>query len=180
MRVHILGASGSGTTTLGTALAAELDADHVDTDDYYWEPTDPPFQHPRPRSRRLKRLQARLDQSRDWVLSGSLCGWGDPLVGRFELAIFLWVPTEVRLARLRARELARFGADAIAPGGAMHANHLAFIDWARAYDPGDLSMRSLASHQSWLEGLPCPVLQLEGEMELGAQLVRVREALRTA
>jgi adenylate kinase family enzyme len=177
MRVHILGASGSGTTTLGIALAAELGADHVDTDDYYWEPTDPPFQHPRPRARRLKRLGARLDRSRAWVLSGSLCGWGDPLIGRFELAVFLWVPTEVRLARLRARELAQFGADAIAPGGAMHASYLAFLDWARAYDVGDLSMRSLARHRNWLEDLPCPVLRLEGEVALETQLVRVREAL---
>ena len=40
-RVHLFGASGSGTTTLGRALAAALDIPPLDTDDY-WQPTDPP------------------------------------------------------------------------------------------------------------------------------------------
>ena len=42
-RLHILGASGSGTTTLGRALAERLTYLHFDTDDYYWLSTDPPF-----------------------------------------------------------------------------------------------------------------------------------------
>ena len=44
-RVHILGASGSGTTTLAQALAARLGCPHHDVDDYFWLPSDPPFQH---------------------------------------------------------------------------------------------------------------------------------------
>jgi len=35
MRVHIVGASGSGTTTLGRALATQLGCPHVDTDDVF-------------------------------------------------------------------------------------------------------------------------------------------------
>jgi hypothetical protein len=35
-RIHILGASGSGTTTLGHALAARLQCPHFDTDAYFW------------------------------------------------------------------------------------------------------------------------------------------------
>ena len=38
-RIHILGASGSGTTTLGRALAERLQCRHFDTDDYFWLPT---------------------------------------------------------------------------------------------------------------------------------------------
>jgi adenylate kinase family enzyme len=45
-RLHILGASGSGTTTLGKAIANELAAPHFDTDDYYWLPTS---SSPKPR-----------------------------------------------------------------------------------------------------------------------------------
>jgi Shikimate kinase len=41
-RIHILGASGSGTTTLGRALAERLQYPHFDTDDSFWVPTDPP------------------------------------------------------------------------------------------------------------------------------------------
>ena len=72
-RIHILGASGSGTTTLGAALAERFGVIHLDTDEYFWEPTDPPFQHPRARKQRQTLLAAALDAHSRWTLSGSLC-----------------------------------------------------------------------------------------------------------
>ena len=42
-RIHITGASGFGVSTLGGALAARLGCAHLDTDDFYWLPTDPPY-----------------------------------------------------------------------------------------------------------------------------------------
>ena len=41
--LHITGASGSGTTTLGRALASAWAVPHADTDDYFWVPTTPPY-----------------------------------------------------------------------------------------------------------------------------------------
>ena len=35
-KIHILGASGVGTSTLGVALSKHLPHTHLDTDDYYW------------------------------------------------------------------------------------------------------------------------------------------------
>lgn len=43
MHIHITGASGSGTTTLGRALAQALGWRYLDADRYYWLPTSPPF-----------------------------------------------------------------------------------------------------------------------------------------
>src|SRR5437660_12581847 len=108
-RVNIVGASGSGTSSLGVAMAARFGHRHLDTDDFFWVRTDPPFREIRPRGERLASLRQALRQSPAWVLSGSLCGWGDPLIPEFELVVFLVVPTSVRLARLRAREIERFG-----------------------------------------------------------------------
>lgn len=107
------------------------------------------------------------------MLSGSLCGWGDPLIPEFELVVFLAVPTEVRLARLRAREAARYGHEAIAPGGALHGAHLEFLDWAGRYDTGDVEMRSRALHEAWIRTLPGPVLRLEGDRAVAEQVARV-------
>jgi adenylate kinase family enzyme len=42
-RIHIAGASGSGVTSLGRALANALASSHHDTDDYFWLPTTPPY-----------------------------------------------------------------------------------------------------------------------------------------
>ena len=166
MRVHILGASGSGTTTLGSALAERLSTAHFDTDDYFWLQTDPPYETSCPMPERLERLEADLDTASSWVLSGSLCGWGDPLASRFDLV----VSTSLRLARLRDREQQEMGADALEPGGRMHANHVAFLEWAAGYDGGDLDMRSLARHTAWLAELRVPVLRFEGEMSVDDQL----------
>ncbi|HYE20601.1 MAG TPA: AAA family ATPase, partial [Tepidisphaeraceae bacterium] len=109
-RIHLTGASGSGTTTLGRALGQRLGLAHLDTDDFYWLPTDPPYQAARPMPDRLARLEAALDVELGWVLSGSLAGWGDPLLERFEAVVFLAVPVKERLRRLEARERARYGA----------------------------------------------------------------------
>jgi adenylate kinase family enzyme len=122
-RVHILGASGSGTTTLATALSTRFGFAHLDTDDYFWEPTIPRFQRPRQRPDRQALLGAALDAHARWVLSGSLCGWGDIFIPRFDLVIFLWVPAAIRLARLQEREQRRYGPEAVAPGGARHESH---------------------------------------------------------
>jgi len=76
-RIHLVGASGAGTTTLGRALAARLGAVHFDTDDFFWLPTDPPFEKIRERAERQALLGVALAREPAWVLSGSLCGWGD-------------------------------------------------------------------------------------------------------
>jgi len=176
-RVHIFGASGSGTSSLASALAAKHGHRHLDTDDFFWLPTDPPFEQPRPREARLALLRSALAESPSWVLSGSLCGWGDPLIPQFDLVVFLVVPTDVRLTRLRAREATRYGYGAIAPGGARHAAHVAFIAWADRYDTGDIEMRSRALHEAWLSTLPGPVVRLEGVYPVAEQLARIEVAV---
>ena len=158
LRVHILGASGSGTTTLGRALAAKLGCPHLDTDDFFWLGTDPPFQHIRERSQRQEMLGTELGRRRAWVLSGSLCGWGDMFIPLFELVVFLWVPPDIRLGRLRERERERYGAADLAPGGARHAAYETFMAWAAGYDDGlDVPERCRRLHEQWLAALPCPV-----------------------
>jgi hypothetical protein len=56
-RVHIFGASGSGTSSLAAVLAAKHGHRHLDTDDFFWLPTDPPYEQPRPRAARLALLR---------------------------------------------------------------------------------------------------------------------------
>jgi adenylate kinase family enzyme len=176
-RIHIFGASGSGTTTLAAAVAAAHGHRHLDTDNFYWFRTDPPYRHVRPVEERLDLLRRALAEGPSWVLSGSLCGWGDPIIPEFDLIVFLVVPTDIRLARLRAREVQRYGREVIAPGGALHGSHTEFLDWAARYDAGGLDMRSRALHEAWLAALPGPTLRLEGDRPVAAQLARVEAAI---
>ena len=56
-RIHLMGASGSGVTTLGRALAGRLALPHHDSDDYFWLPTAPPYQTTRPAADRLRLMR---------------------------------------------------------------------------------------------------------------------------
>ena len=71
MRIHIMGASGSGTSTLGAALANHLCVDHFDADDFYWLPTVPPYTTKRDPVARLALLAAALGETDYSILSGS-------------------------------------------------------------------------------------------------------------
>ncbi len=165
-RVHITGASGAGVTSVGRAVADALAISHHDTDDYFWRPTNPPYREMREVADRLRLMRdVFLDRS-DWVLSGSLDGWGDPIIPSFDLVVFLYVPTPIRLERLRAREARRFGAEAVAPSGSQHQQAEEFIEWASHYDDGTREGRNFARHQAWLATLPCRVLRLDGTRQL--------------
>lgn len=159
--IHIFGASGSGTSTLGSYVSSRLGCFFMDTDDYFWEPTDPPFQVKRTVSARLTRMEADILSQERVVLSGALAGWGDPLIPLFTLAVRLETDTDLRLARIRQRERARWGSR-IDIGGDMYQTHSDFLTWAAAYDTGSVAMRSKAKHDLWQETLPCPVLCLNG------------------
>jgi adenylate kinase family enzyme len=168
-RIHILGAFGSGTTTLGRAAAMRLQCSHFDTDDYVWVPTDPPYTQQRARTERAQLLMDTITAQDAWVVSGSLCGWGDVAIPLFELVVFLWVPHDVRMARLRQRERARFG-ERILPGGDMYEQSQAFLARAASYDEGGLDIRSRQLHEEWLGTLPCPILCFEGEYSIEEHL----------
>lgn len=165
MRVHILGASGSGVTTLGRALAEQLKCPCFDCDDYFWLPTQSPYRIKRQREQRQALLQSDLTMSDAWVLSGSACGWGDVFIPLFDLVVYLWLPREVRLERLRQREHAIFGDDML-PGGVMHEAHQNFMEYAACYDDADESMRSRQLHEKWLSQLSCPVLRIETDLSV--------------
>ncbi|MEO0821324.1 MAG: hypothetical protein AAF074_12960 [Pseudomonadota bacterium] len=173
-RVHITGASGAGVTTLGRALAQALAVPHHDTDDYYWRPTEPPFTEPRPAPERLRLMEALFLPRRGWVLSGSLSGWGDPVIAHLDATVFVLTPTAERLARLEARERTRYGAQADGPE---RERRDAFLAWAAAYDDGPPEMRSRARHEAWLASLPCPVLRLAGDQPVEGLLAALLEAL---
>jgi adenylate kinase family enzyme len=178
-RIHILGASGSGTTTLAQALSNKLDYMHFDTDDYYWKPTSPPFQEARNKEERQELLKADLKKHNNWILSGSLCGWGDFFIPYFDLVIYLWIPKELRMKRLKAREKQRYG-ELIEVDGIMHKQHKEFIDWAALYDGGDLTIRSKELHEKWISELPCKILRLEGIFELEEKVEKVLEIIEAA
>lgn len=172
-KIHILGASGSGTTTLGKLLAKELNFRFLDSDDYFWKHK---FDETWPAETRLELLHGEIKRQELWVLSGATIPWGNSLKDLYDLVIFLSVPNEVRLKRLEEREMERWGERAL-PGREKHEHFLNFMEWANLYEDGGLDVRSRKSHENWLKGLTCPVLRLSGTDSVKERVQRVLEFL---
>jgi len=158
-RIHLFGASGSGTTTIAKGVCDAIRYKHFDSDDYFWLPTGDPFTMERPRDDCLDLLKSDLLHNTQWVLSGSLTGWGDALVSLFDLVVFVYVPQDVRLERLQKREFERYD-ERVLSGGNRCEDSQAFLEWAAAYDAGTRNGRSLAKHERWLDDVACSVLRI--------------------
>ena len=167
-RILITGASGSGTTTLGRALATRLSCAFYDADDYYWLPTTPPFRCKQDPTIRASGLLQALQNASTTVLAGSILNWGVELEDSFSLIVFLTVPAQIRVIRLRERETQRFG----------HVDP-AFLAWAAQYEEGTLEGRSRPKHEAWLAKRSCPVLRIDGDTSTEWRLAQVLDVICT-
>lgn len=158
-RIHITGASGSGTTTLGKALSSKLGWRQIDADDYYWLPTRPPYQEKQHKAERLRKITADLLSEKAIILTGSVINWGRELEDAFDMIVYLHIPSDIRLQRLRDREILRQGK--VNPE---------FIKWASLYDDGDITVRSRRLMEKWMSERSLPILRLEGDMSVEARV----------
>jgi adenylate kinase family enzyme len=158
IRINLIGASGSGTSTVGRSLASALSLPHFESDDYFHATSDPPFQNPRPAEERFELIRRDLLPDASWVLSGGIGAWSPIPVLEFTCVVFLYIPTPLRVERLRIREQQRFG-DRILNGGDMHKSHDEFIAWASDYDVGGIEGKTLAIHEAYLNAQSCRVLE---------------------
>ncbi len=172
--IHIYGAAGSGTSTLGRYISEKSDYFFMDTDDYFWEPTNPPYTTKRNRSARIKLMKADIEKYDNVVIAGSLVGWGDELILLFTLAIRIKTDTSIRIDRLKIREREKYGSR-IDIGGDMHDNHIEFINWAASYDNGGINMRSKAEHDKWQKQLLCPIIQVDGSIPVRDNYELIKE-----
>lgn len=169
-KIHIFGASGSGTTTLARALSDRWAVPHADADDYFWVPTDPPFSQMRSEQERLALMWDLFVPRGAWVLSGSMCGWGDSVIARCDGLIFLTLDKNQRLDRLRIRESIRLGVqDPRQP----ESNE--FLEWAAKYDDPQFEGRSRAGHEAWLLEIDKPVLRLDSAQPVARLLDAIDE-----
>ena len=78
------------------------------------------------------------------------------------------LPHDLRVSRLRARELARYG----------RINE-PFIAWAAGYDddPPTSSTRNRRRQHEWLSERRCPVLRLEGDLTVAERVALTRQQL---
>lgn len=177
LRLHIFGASGSGVTTLGNRLSERLEMPYFDSDDYFWEKTEPPYTKKRIPVDRNALLLQDLDKQTDWILGGSVIHWGENLFPGFSLVVFLYLQHEIRMERLKKREYERYGA-VIDTDPTRSQQYKTFLAWAADYDHHTgIANRTLQAHETWLQQLSCPVLRLAGDISTEERMEQVLSML---
>ncbi len=178
MKLHIFGASGSGVTSLGLALAAKLNVPYFDSDDYFWCNTGQPFTQKLHHDERNRRISEDLNNARSWILGGSIIHWGDNVFPPFDLIVFLYLPQAIRIDRLKKREYDRYGAS-IFNDAERQKQFNDFIAWASDYDHhSGIANRTLKAHRAWLATIAQPVLELYGDQGIEERMGQVLDRLQ--
>ncbi len=177
MKLFIFGASGAGTTTLGKALGVELEWTHLDADDYYWEKTPIPYEVVIPKTIRHQNLITDFEASEYIIVSGGVMNWSLYWKNAFDYAVWLYIPHRIRMARLRKREIRRYG-DLLKTNINIQQKSKEFLAWAASYDDVDFDGKSITRDQHWMKLLQCPTLKIEGDTTIEERLKRVKELIR--
>ena len=155
--IILLGANGSGKSTIGRELARMLNIAHFDVEDYWFYKTDIPYTAIRPKEERNEMLLSDMKKHGSFVVSGDISGWSDEFLTMFNLAVFLTAPTDIRMKRIESREYARWG-DRVHKGGDMYELQKRFRKFAATRDVSLLEQSALR--------YSCPVLHIDGTQDI--------------
>lgn len=151
--ICICGLNGSGKTTLGAALAERLGYKHMDVEDYYFTRADNPYASARTRDEVEELLLEDIKQNPCFVFSAVNGNMNSEINSCYDLVVYLEVPLELRMKRIRQRAFDKFG-DRVLPGGDMYEQEENFFAFAEKRSPEKI--------EEWLQTLTCRVVKLDG------------------
>ena len=166
--ICVCGLNGSGKTTLAHALAEELAFKHMDVEDYYFTSADNPYATARTREEVEDLLLADIRQNPRFVFSAVNGNMTDEINGHYDLIIYLEVPLDIRMKRIRQRAVDKFG-DKVLPGGAMYEQEEKFFAYAEKRKPDAI--------EGWLKTVPCRVIRLDGTQPVQENVRRIRDII---
>jgi uridine kinase len=105
------------------------------------------------------------------VISGTIFSDRELFEPLLNMAIFISTPVDICAERVRAREHTRWG-ERILPGGDMykatrfHGDFDNYLSNAQNYETADVSRFGRKLHEQWIADLTCPVLRVDGTVDL--------------
>lgn len=167
----ICGLNGTGKSTLGKALARELQYHFIDNENLYFPRTDPDYLYASPRTR--QEVEALLLQEvathPDFIFASVKGDYGKSVTSLFQYAVLLTVPRKIRLQRIRNRSFEKFG-NRMLPGGDLHEQEEHFFELAAS--------RAENAVEEWISVLNCPVIRLDGTRPVPENVARLSQLLR--
>ena len=164
----VCGLNGSGKTTLASALAKELNFKHMDIEQFYFTSTDNPYASSRTREEVERLLIEDIKQNSCFVFSAVNCDITPKINDNYDLVVYLDVPLDMRMKRIRQRAFDKFG-DRVLPGGDMYEQEERFFAYAKK--------RTSEKIENWIKTLSCKVVRLDGTKPIKENVELVKSLL---
>ncbi len=163
MRIIICGLNGAGKSTLGRVLAGRLHYKFRDIENYYFPKTDDKYEYSVQRTEEevAALLLNDLEENDDVVLASVRGNYSEQIEKLFNLAVYIDIPKEIRMARVRKRSYDKFG-NRMLPGGDLYESEERFFKMVEA--------RSDDHAKGWLKDLTCPVISIDGTAEIATNV----------
>lgn len=152
-RIAIVGGNGSGKTTLGATFSKELNYKHMDIEDYYFENAEIPYSQSRTRKEVLHLMEQDVVKYPKFIISAVNADLGGKINSLYDCVIYLKVPLEIRLKRVKQRSYDKFG-DRVLEGGDMYEQEQEFFD--------SIVTKTLEKTDEWVKCIPCPIIYVDG------------------
>ncbi|WP_086312014.1 hypothetical protein A5821_003264 [Enterococcus sp. 7F3_DIV0205] len=177
MKIQLIGASGTGKSTLGNYIAEKKQIKWIDTDDYLWK--DENFSENYPIQQRLKMYHDDRETFEHFVVSGSVFSWNPTGFTDRDLLVFLMLDDEQRFQRLIKREIVRGGIDSLWLDEQGHQTN-DFLEWCKTYytaqTPSDIG--TFAEHNYQIAHSKSPVLKLDSNQSLEVLYQSIMDSLK--
>ncbi len=154
--IIICGGNGSGKTTLGRNLSRAVDYKHMDIEDYYFPDAPIPYSKARTREEVCKLMREDIKRYNNFIISAVNGDFGADINSKYKLAVFIDVPLDIRLKRVKQRAYDKFGSRVL-EGGDMYEQEQRFF-YAVANNYAEKTEKT----KEWLKTLSCPVIYLDG------------------
>ena len=99
-------------------------------------------------------------------MGGSIFRWGENVFPDFDLVVYLWIPPQIRMERLKKREFERYG-NVIYTDPDRIKQFEDFMEWAADYDNNTgIASRNFQAHENWLNSIDFHILKISGDLTL--------------
>jgi len=165
MKIQLIGASGTGKSTLARYIAEKEQIKWIDTDHYLWK--DETFSEKHPIEQRLKMYEHDRNEFDQLVVSGSVFSWNPTSFTDRDLLVFLTLDDEQRFERLIKREIVRGGTTSLWLNEQGNQTN-DFLEWCKTYYTAKSSsdIGTFAEHKYQIAQSKSPVLKLDSNQSL--------------
>ena len=170
-KIIICGLNGAGKSTLGKALAEKLGWKFMDIEAYYFPENNVDYSAAAARTKAevTKLLCEDLQKYENFVLAAVKGNFGETVMSMFTGAVFISVPKEIRMERVRNRSYQKFGNRAL-PGGDLYEQEESFFDM--------VSRRSEEEVEDWLKNMEIPVIRVDGTLTVEKSVEEIVEQMK--